>query len=147
MKTLKNTTTLLAQALIIGSAALSYAGNRPAETYPQGVLVSSNSSVQMAETNPWHKGVQQYVSGVVVAGPTYNVCPVSHTALNSKHPGAVVTLSNGKMIMLANAGLKSVVEADLKKYAPFMFGGSSTGETSATYAQASVGLRADANLK
>lgn len=146
MKTLKNTTTLLAQALIIGSAALSYAGNIPAVTYPQGALATSNSSVQMAETNPWHKGAQQYASGIVVAGPSYKICPVSHATLNSKHE-AVVTLSNGKMIMLANAGLKSVVEADLKKYAPFMFGGSSTGETSATYAQASMGLHADSNVK
>jgi hypothetical protein len=134
MKTLnRTTTTTLALALIMGSASISFAGNIPAVTYPQGALVTSSSSVQMTESTPWHKGTA-YASGIVVAGPAYHTCPVSHVALNSKHPGVVVALSNGKLIMLSSAGLKSVVEADLNKYKPYMYGGAGAVDSSVSYA-------------
>jgi hypothetical protein len=138
MKTLnRNTTTTLALALIIGSATLSHAGNIPSVTYPQGALATSNGSVQMTENTPWHKGIS-YASGIVTTGAWYRICPVSHMILNSKHE-AEVTLSNGKKIMLAWAGLKDTVEANLGKYAAYMYGGQAEVDTSASYAQASLG--------
>ena len=130
MKTLNTTITFLALALIIGSASLSFAGNIPAVTYPQGALVTSSSSVQMTESTPWHKGTQ-YASGVVTTGAWYRTCPVSHVLLNSKHE-AEVTLSNGKKIMLASAGLKDKVEANLKAYTPYMYGGPAVVSDSST---------------
>jgi glucose/arabinose dehydrogenase len=123
MKTFKKTTTLaLALATVFGITTLSFAGNHPALTYPQGAVATSDSPVQMAETNPWHKNTLKYASGAVVAKPWYTTCPVSHVAFNSKHPGAVVTLSNGKLILLASAVLKGEVEANPGKYEAYMYG-------------------------
>jgi hypothetical protein len=60
-------------------------------------------------------------NSVVEIGPWYRNCPVMpNVILNSKHESEV-TLSNGKRIMLSWAGLKSVVEADLNKYAPYEY--------------------------
>jgi len=58
---------------------------------------------------------------LVEIGPWYRNCPVMpNVVLNSKHESEV-TLSNGKRIMLSWAGLKSVVEADLNKYAAYEY--------------------------
>lgn len=123
MKNLNKTTTLaLALATVFGITTMSFAGNQPALTYPQGAVAAPGSPAQVAETNPWHKSTLTYASGAVVAKPWYTTCPVSHAAFNSKHPGTVVTLSNGKLILLASSGLKGEVEANPSKYAPYMYG-------------------------
>ncbi len=138
MKTLKSTSTL-ALALILGTTSLSFAGNHPALTYPGAALASANAPVQIEEVTPWHKGAIKYASGIMMIGAWYQACPVSHMILNSKHE-AEVTLSNGKKIMLASAALKEEVEANLGKYAPFMYGASAiSGDSSARFAQASLG--------
>jgi hypothetical protein len=92
----------------------------------------------MAESTPWHKGAVQYASGIVTTGAWYRTCPVSHVLLNSKHE-AEVTLSNGRKIMLASAGLRDKVEANLKAYTAYMYGGPAVAESSASYAKASIG--------
>ncbi len=117
-------------AMVFGITTLSFAGNHPALTYPQGAIATSDSPAQVAETNPWHKGALKYASGLVVFGPWYTSCPVSHAALNSKHPGVVVALSNGKLILLASAGLKGEVEANPGKYAAYMYGTASSDRAS-----------------
>ena len=57
----------------------------------------------------------------VTLGAWYRYCPVlANVPLNPKHE-AVVALSNGKRIVLSCATLKGAVEADLKRYEPYMF--------------------------
>ena len=120
---MKNLTLVVAMALVFGTVSLSFAGNRPALTYPMaGSLVGSNPTSQMDEVTPWHKGALHYPTGVVTsAGLWYSHCPVmTNVILNSKHQ-TEVTLSNGKRIMLSWGGLKDVVEADLQKYEAYMY--------------------------
>ena len=119
---MKSLIVVLAAVLVFGSAARSQAGNRPALTYAEGNLVSSNSPVQMDETTPWHKGALHYsTGGMVVAGANYRNCPVMKNVILSPKHESEVTLSNGKRIMLCWAGLKNVVESDLKKYETYMY--------------------------
>lgn len=119
MKNLKLNLTL---ALTLVTAGTSFAGNKPAVTYPSGMLASANSPVRIDEVTPWHKGAVHYTAApMVTLGPQYRYCPVmTNVLLNSKHE-AEVTLSNGKRIMLSYAGLKGAVEADIKKYEPYMY--------------------------
>jgi hypothetical protein len=119
---MKISTAVLAIALFLGTLGTSFAGNKPAVTYPAGMLVSGSSPAQMDEATPWHKGAVHYsAAGVVTLGPQYRYCPVmTNVLLNSKHESEV-TLSNGKRIMLSWAGLKDKVEANLQKYQPYMY--------------------------
>lgn len=119
---MKTSTVALTTVLILGTLGTSFGGNKPAVTYPAGMLVSGNSPAQVDEATPWHKGAVHYsAAGVVTLGPQYRYCPVmTNVLLNSKHESEV-TLSNGKRIMLSYAGLKETVEANLKKYEPYMY--------------------------
>ena len=120
---MKNLTLVVAMVLAFGTAAISFAGNRPALTYPMsGSLVASNPSNQLDEVTPWHKGALHSPTGVVVSsGVWYSHCPVkTNVILSSKHE-TEVALSNGKRIMLSWGGLKDVVEADLQKYEAYMY--------------------------
>jgi hypothetical protein len=119
---MKTKITLTAAALLLGVAGTSFAGNRPALTYPAGILASSSEAAQMDEVTPWHKGALHHMAAASVGpGVWYTHCPVmTGVVLNSKHE-AEVTLSNGKKIMLSCAGLKDTVEADLEKYEPYMY--------------------------
>jgi hypothetical protein len=142
---MKSLTLVMTMALILATTGMGFAGNRPAVTYPEGALVTSNPSVQMAEVTPWHKGAVKYASGVVGSGVWYRNCPVmTNVLLNSKHEYEV-TLSNGKKIMLSSPGLKEVVEADLKKYEPYMYGGSNP-TASPSEAQNNTKLERQASL-
>src|SRR5579872_1332849 len=123
---MKNSIFVVAMALVFGTVSLSFAGNRPALTSPMaGSLVSANLTGQVDEVTPWHKGALHYPTGAVVSsGLWYSHCPVkTNVILNSKH-SFEVTLSNGKKITLSSPDLKEVVEADLKKYEAYMYGGS-----------------------
>lgn len=118
MKTLTFVSTAV---LILGTVGISFAGNKPAVTYPAGMLASANSSVQMDELTPWSKGALHHTTGISTLGAWYRTCPVmTGVVLNSKHESEV-TLSNGKRIMLSYAGLKDTVEADLQKYEPYTY--------------------------
>jgi hypothetical protein len=122
---MKNLIKAATMALTLGTAAFSFAGNKPAVTYPSGVLVTSNPAGQMQQANPWNKGaVQHLAANFGGLGVWYTHCPVmANVILNSKHESEV-TLSNGKKIMLSSASLKDVVEANLEKYEAYMYGGS-----------------------
>jgi hypothetical protein len=122
---MKNLVKAAAMVLTLGTAAFSFAGNNPAVTYPSGTMVTSNPTGQIQEANPWNKGaVQHLAANFNGLGVWYTHCPVmANLILNSKH-GVEVTLSNGKQIMLSSANLKETVEANLQKYAAYMFGGS-----------------------
>ena len=144
---MKNSSLVVAMALVLGTVGLSFGGNRPALTYPMaGSLVSANPSNQVDEVTPWHKGALHYPVGAVVsAGVWYSHCPVkTNVILNSKH-SFEVTLSNGKKIMLSSPTLKEVVEADLKKYEAYMYGGSNA-VASPTMARTNTDLERQASL-
>ncbi len=119
---MKTLTLALTLVLIFGAVGGSFAGNKPAVIYPSGMLISTSSPARLDEVTPWHKGSVHYsAAGIVTLGPQYRYCPVmTNVLLNSKHESEV-TLSNGKRIMLSYAGLKGIVEADLKKYEAYMY--------------------------
>ena len=118
---MKTLTLVLTMVLVFASVGIGFAGNKPAVTYPAGILVSASNTVQMNELTPWHKGAFQHPAGLVTAGVWYRTCPVmTGVILNSKRESEV-TLSNGKRIMLSWAGLKDKVEANLQKYQPYMY--------------------------
>jgi hypothetical protein len=117
---MKTKMTLLTAVLLLGTAAMSFAGNKPALTYPAGILTGGTG--KMDEMTPWQKGALHHpTASTVAAGVWYTHCPVmTNVILNSKHESEV-TLSNGKRIMLSWAGLKGEVEANLSKYEPYMY--------------------------
>ncbi len=118
---MKNSTLALTTVLILGTAGVCFAGNKPAVTYPAGILAPAGETVQMDEMTPWHKGALHHATGIAALGAWYRTCPVlTGVVLNSKHESEV-TLSNGKRIMLSYAGLKDRVEADLQQYEPYMY--------------------------
>jgi hypothetical protein len=112
---MKSLTVALTMALMLGTVGISFAGNRPSLTYPQGVLVSSDSSVAMAEVTPWHKGALAYAAGKPDMSQDTQmsaVTPWQKGALRyakgilATQQGNVVTASKGKNIMLSSADLK-----------------------------------------
>src|ERR1700723_2420234 len=127
---MKNLIKAAAMVLTLGTAAFSFAGNRPSLTYPSGVMATTNTDGQLQANNPWNKGAVQYLASVLGTGVWYTKCPVlGNVILNSKHE-AEVTLSNGKKIMLSSASLKDVVEANLRKYEAYMYGSSAAVDDS-----------------
>src|SRR5690348_15940527 len=114
---MKTLTLTLMMLLTLGAAAVAFAGNHPALTYPAGVLVTTRDTVQMDEVTPWHKGALHYPMGVVVGAVWYAYCPAAGRGaqFSDKHPGVEVALSNGKRIMLCCKPCKEDVEKDLGK--------------------------------
>jgi hypothetical protein len=72
---MKNLTLALSMVLILGTAGISFAGNRPAVTYPAGVLATASDTVQMDEVTPWHKGAIHYATGIAALGQWYRTAP------------------------------------------------------------------------
>ena len=109
---------LLALALIFGTSTLVSAGNHPALTYPSGAFATTGTTV---EVTPWHKGALVYQGGIVLPGPWYTTCPgMPSMVLNSKN-SRIITLSNGKHMMVACMGCKEDAEKNPEKYKTFMF--------------------------
>ena len=104
-------------AFLFGITAVSFAGNHPALTYPEGVFATDSGNTQVT---PWAKSVLVYPAGVVVAAAGNGVCPVMNNAITSKHE-AVVTLSNGKHAFVCCGSCKDEMEKDLGKYESSMF--------------------------
>jgi len=114
---MKTKFSLVAAVLTLGAALPGWAKDLPIG--PGEPL----SSIRMGhESGP--KGAKKTVAipgSLVKVGVWYRNCPVmTNVILNSKHESEVI-LSNGKRIMLSSAGLKDVVEADLKKYESYMY--------------------------
>ncbi|HTC19692.1 MAG TPA: hypothetical protein VK859_02520 [bacterium] len=112
---MKSLTVALTMALILGTVGISFAGNKPSLTYPQGVLVSSDSSLAMAEVSPWHKGALAYAAGKPDASQNTQlsaVTPWQKGALRYAQgilvtqQGNVATASTGKTITVSSADLK-----------------------------------------
>ena len=117
---MKNLKLSVMTALILGTATCGFAGNNPAVTHQDGVMATTPTG-QMEGYTPWNKGALKHMTAVCATGAWYRNCPVMTNLILSPKHEAEVTLSNGKQIMLSSASLKSVVEADLKKYAAFMY--------------------------
>ena len=117
MKTFMKT---LALVLTFGVAALAFAGNKPALTYPEGQSAITSGTV---DVTPWNKGALVYAGGTVVPVLGYNYCPAAgpNRTFTAKHPGVQVALSNGKRIMLCCTPCKDDVEKDLTKFVAFMY--------------------------
>jgi len=112
---MKKLTVALTMALILGTVGISFAGNRPSLTYPQGVLVSSDSSVQVAEVTPWHKGLLAYAAGkpdLSGASKMDEVTPWHKGALGylkgimGSNQKTEMAASNGKNITVSSASLR-----------------------------------------
>lgn len=110
--------TLLALALMLGTATFTFAGNHPALTYPTGSFATTSG---MVEVNPWHKGALAYQGGIVIPGPWYTTCPgMPSMVLNSKN-SKVITLSNGKRMTVACLACTADAENNPEKYKIYMY--------------------------
>ena len=118
---MKNLKLAAMTALMLGTATCAFAGNKPAVIHQDGVLATSNDTGLTEGFTPWNKGAVKHLTSVCATGAWYRNCPVMTNMILSPKHEAEVTLSNGKQIMLSSASLKTVVEADLKKYAAFMY--------------------------
>lgn len=114
---MKTLTSALTFAFALIFTTLSFAGNRPALTYPEARLAATTGTVAVT---PWQKGALAYQGGIVVAKAGNNVCPVMGNSITSKRE-AVVTLSNGRHMEVCCTPCKQEAEKDLAKYQAFMY--------------------------
>ncbi len=114
---MKTLTFVLTFAFALAFTTLSFAGNKPALTYPAGQLAVTAGTV---DVTPWHKGEPAYQGGIVVAKTGNGICPVMNHRITSKHH-AMIVLSNGKGMEVCCPSCKQDVEKDLSKYETYMF--------------------------
>ena len=106
---------------VFGITVSSFAGNHPALTYPAGKWATAGNVAPEKTALPGKTGPLHYATGVVAAtGAWYSTCPVLKNPINSKHE-AMITLTNGKSMMVCCAPCKKNAEKSLGKYKMFMF--------------------------
>jgi hypothetical protein len=111
---------VLALVFVLGTTAVSFAGNRPAVTYAAGQLVLAGTPVPQAGVAPGKSGSVQYAMGISAANVSNDICPVMGHRITSKR-NAVVFLSNGKHVMVCCSPCKKDIDQNVDKYKDFMF--------------------------
>jgi hypothetical protein len=104
--------------LLFGTAALSLAGNHPAN--PSKSISTFATTAGKVKANPWHDAIVSQTGSVVVQRVGNGTCPVMNHRITSKH-NATITLSNGKHMEVCCAPCKEKVEKDLSKYEAYLF--------------------------
>jgi len=117
---MKKNIVVLALAFVLGTTAMSFAGNHPAVTYPAGQLVLAGTPVPQAGVAPGKTGSVKNAAGIFVANVNNGICPVMGHRITSKH-NADVFLSNGKHVMVCCSPCKKDIEQNTEKYKAFMF--------------------------
>jgi hypothetical protein len=112
---MKNLNLALTMAVVLGTVGVSFAGNRPSLTYPEGVMAAPGSSPCVVEVTPWHKGALAYKAGtpeVASTSPTLvEVTPWHKGQLHyvkgilATKPATEMASSNAKKLILSSADL------------------------------------------
>jgi hypothetical protein len=111
---------VLALAFVLGTTAVSFAGNRPVVTYAARQLVLAGTPGAQVGVAPGKIGSVQNVAGISVANVSNGICPVMGHRITSKH-NADVFLSNGQHVMVCCSPCKKDIEQNTEKYKAFMF--------------------------